>query len=41
MELAVVPFEMREDMEGQHRPDTDFKSCHEVLEEGDKFEVQS
>ena len=38
MESAVVPFEEREGMDGEHTPETDLKRCHQVLEEGDKFE---
>ena len=34
-ESAVVPFEVRE---GKHTPGMDFTRCHQVLEEGDKFE---
>ena len=35
---AMVPFEVREGMEGNHKPKTDLTRCHQVLEEGDKFE---
>ena len=38
VESAVVPFEVREKMEVEHTPETDFKRCHQVLEEGDTFE---
>ena len=34
-ESAAVTFEK---MEGEHTPDTDLPRCHQVLEEGDKFE---
>ena len=37
-ESIVVPFELREQMEGEHTPETDLTSCCQVLEEGDKFE---
>ena len=37
-ESAVVPFEMREGMEGEHTPETDLTRHHQVLEGGDKFE---
>ena len=37
-ESAVVPFQVREGMEGEHTPETDLTRCHHVLEEGDKFE---
>ena len=36
-ETAVVPFEVREGLEGEHTPETDITRCHQVLEEGDKF----
>ena len=38
VEVAVVPFEEREGMEGKHTQETDFTRHHNVLEEGDKFE---
>ena len=34
----MVPFEVREGMEGEHTPETDLSRHHQVLEEGDKFE---
>ena len=34
---AVRPFEVREGMEGEHTPETDFTRCHQDLEEGGKF----
>ena len=37
-ESAVVPFEVRKGMEGEHTPETDLTRCHQVLEEVDKFE---
>ena len=37
-ESAVVPFEVREGMEGEHTPETDKARHHQVLEEEDKFE---
>ena len=37
-ELAVVPFEVREVMEGEHTPETDLTRYHQVLEGGDQFE---
>ena len=37
-ELAVVPFEVREGIEGEHTPKINFKRYHQFLEEGDKFE---
>ena len=37
-ELTVVPFEVRKRMEGEHIPETDLTRCHQVLEEGNKFE---
>ena len=40
-ESAVVPFEMKEGMEGEHKPETDFTRHHQVLMEGDKFESSS
>ena len=33
-----MPFEVREGMEGEHTPETDVTRCHQILEEGDKFE---
>ena len=36
-ESAVVPFEEREGMEGEHTPETDLTWCYQVLE-GDKIE---
>ena len=38
VELVLVPFEVREGMEGEHTPGMDFTRHHHVLEEGDKFE---
>ena len=38
VESAVVPFVIGEGMEGEHIPDTDLTRCHQVLEEGDRFE---
>ena len=35
---AVWPFEVREGMEGEHTPETDFIRCHQNLEEGESFE---
>ena len=35
---AVMPFEEREGVEGDHTPETDLTRCHQVLEEGDEFE---
>ena len=35
-ESAVVPFKVKEGMEGEHTLDTDFKRCHHILEEGDR-----
>ena len=35
---AVRPFEVREGMEGGHKPETDLPRCHQDLEEGDRFE---
>ena len=37
-ESAVMPCEVREGMEGKHTPETDLTRCHQVVEEGDKFE---
>ena len=37
-ESAVVPFEVRKGMEGEHSPETALTRYHKVLEEGDKFE---
>ena len=37
-ESAVVPFEVREGMEGKHPPEKNLTRHHQVLEEGDKFE---
>ena len=34
----MVPFEVRERMEGEHTSETDLTRCRQVLEEGDKFE---
>ena len=34
----MVPFEVREGMEGEHALETDLTRHHEVSEEGDKFE---
>ena len=34
----MVPFEVREGMEGEHTPVLDLIRHHQVLEEGDKFE---
>ena len=38
VESAVVPFKVREGMEAEHIPETDLTRCHQILEEGDKFE---
>ena len=35
---AVVPFEVREGMEGEQTPEMDLTRHHRVLGEGDKFE---
>ena len=35
---AVQPFEVREGMEGEQTPETDFIRCHQDLEEGERFE---
>ena len=35
---AVLPFEVREGMEGEHTPETDFIRCHQDFEEGERFE---
>ena len=35
---AVVPFEDKEGMEGQHTSETDLSRYHHVLEEGDGIE---
>ena len=35
---AVQPFEVKEGMEGEHTPESDFIRCHQDLEEGDRFE---
>ena len=35
---AVRLFEVREGMEGEHTPETDLIGCHQVLEEGERFE---
>ena len=34
----MVPFEAKEGIEGVHTSETDLRRCHQVLEEGDKFE---
>ena len=34
-ESAVVPFEVREGVEGEHTSETDFARCHQVFEDGD------
>ena len=34
---AVRPFEVREGMEGEHKPETDLIRCHQGLE-GERFE---
>ena len=34
----MVPFEERKGMEREHTPETDLTRCHQVLEEGNKFE---
>ena len=34
----MVPFEVREGMEGEHTPERDLTRHHQVLEEGVKFE---
>ena len=35
---AVRPFEVREEMKGEHTPETDLTRRHQDLEEGDRFE---
>ena len=35
----MVPFEKTEGIEGEQTSETDLTRCHQVLEEGDKFEV--
>ena len=35
---TVRPFEVREGMEWEHTPETDFIRCHQDLEEEDRFE---
>ena len=35
---AVRPFEIREWMEGEQTPETDFIRCHQDLEEAERFE---
>ena len=35
---AVRPFEVREGMEGEHRPETDLIRYHQDLEKGERFE---
>ena len=35
---AVRPFEVREEMEGEHTPETNLTRRHQDLEEGDRFE---
>ena len=34
----MVPFEVREGIEGEHTPETDLARHHQDVEEGDKFE---
>ena len=34
----MVPFEEREELEGEYTTETDFTRYHQVLEEGDEFE---
>ena len=36
-----MPFEEREGIEGEHTPETDLTSRRQVLEEGDKFEIDA
>ena len=38
VESAVMPFEERERMEGEHTPEKDLTRHPQVLEEGDQFE---
>ena len=35
---AVLPFEVREGMEGEHTPETDLTRHQQDLEEGERFE---
>ena len=35
---AVQPFEVREEMEGEHSPETDLIRCHQDFEEGERIE---
>ena len=35
---AVMPFEEKEGIEGEHTPETDLTRCHQVMQEGDRFE---
>ena len=35
---AVWPFEVMEEMEREHTPETDLTRCHQDFEEGDRFE---
>ncbi len=35
---AVLPFEVREGMEGEHTPETDLIRRHQDFEEGERFE---
>ena len=35
---AVLPFEVREEMEGEHTPETDLIRRHQDFEEGERFE---
>ena len=35
---AVLPYEVKEGMEGEHIPETDFIRRHQDLEEGERFE---
>ena len=37
VKLAVVPFEEREGMEGEHTPEKDVTRHHRVFNEGNKF----
>ena len=38
VDSAVVPFEVREGIEGDHTPETELTRSHEVFEEVAKFE---
>ena len=35
---AARPFEVREEMEGEHTPETDLIRCHQDIEERERFE---